>query len=65
MTESNDDVTLEDVFPTAEQAVPDRHEHGKTPKHLNEDDLERRTEQERIAGGVEDYDPNNVPDAEG
>lgn len=65
MTESDDDAILEDVFPTDEQAIPDRHAHAKTPKHLNDDALEHRTEQERIAAGVADYDPNQVPDAEG
>jgi hypothetical protein len=64
MTESDDDVTLEDVFPTAEQAIPDRHAHGKMPKHLNDDALAERTEQERVAAGLEDYDPNTVPDAD-
>jgi hypothetical protein len=64
MTETNDDATLDDVFPTAEQAVPDRREHAKTPKHLNDDALAQRTEQERVATGIEDYDPNAVPDAD-
>jgi hypothetical protein len=47
-----------------EQAIPDRHEHGKMPAHLNDDELARRTEQERVEAGLDDYDPNDVPDAE-
>lgn len=63
MTEP-DDANLDDVLPTTEQAIPDRHEHAKTPKRLNDDALEHRTEQERVAAGLEDYDPDQVPDAE-
>lgn len=59
-----DEPTLDDVLPVEEQSVPDRHEHAKTPKHLNEDELARRTEQERIEAGVEQYDPNEVPPAD-
>ena len=54
---------LDDVLPTTEQAVPDHHEHGKMPAHPNDDELARRTEEERVAAGVEDYDPDEVPPA--
>lgn len=55
---------LDDVMTPTEQAIPDRHEHGKMPGHLNDDELARRTEQERVEAGLDDYDPNDVPDAE-
>jgi hypothetical protein len=47
----------------SEQATPDHHEHGKTSAHVNDDELARRTEQERVQAGLDDYDPNDVPSA--
>ena len=41
----------------------DRHEHGKAPFHLDDDQLARLTEEERVAAGLEDYDPDEVPPA--
>jgi hypothetical protein len=64
MTE-HDEPTLDDVLATDEQVVPDHREHAKTPKHLNDDELARRTEHERVAAGIDDYDPDEVPPAEG
>lgn len=61
MTEN--EPNLDDVQPATEQAIRDRREHGKTPKHLNDEELARRTEQERIEAGLEDYDPDEVPPA--
>jgi hypothetical protein len=63
VTESNDEPTLDDVLPVTEQAVPDHREHGKMPAHPNDDELDRRTEQERVELGLEDYDPDDVPPA--
>ena len=60
MTESHE---FDDVLPVEEEAVPDRREHGKMPKHLDDDELARRTEHERVEVGLEDYDPNEVPPA--
>jgi hypothetical protein len=60
----NDQPNLDDVLPTTEQAIPDHHAHGKMPAHPNDDALEHRTEQERVAAGLEDYDPDEVPSAE-
>ena len=54
---------LDEVMTPTEQAVPDHHAHGKTPKHVNDDELERRTEHERVQAGVDDYDPADVPPA--
>lgn len=41
----------------------DRREHGGAPAHPDDDDLARRTERERVAAGVDDYDPDDVPPA--
>jgi hypothetical protein len=38
---------LNDVLVPTEEAHPDRREHAKQPKHLDDDELERRTEHER------------------
>jgi hypothetical protein len=59
----NDLPNLDDAIPVTEQAIPDRHEHGKMPPHPNDDELARRTERERIELGLEDYDPDDVPPA--
>ena len=45
---------LDDVLPVTEQAVPDHREHAKTPKHLDDEELERRTEQERLETDSDD-----------
>jgi hypothetical protein len=63
MTE-NDTPDLSDVLATHEQATPDHREHAKTPKHLNDEELAHRTEQERIDVGIEEFDPDDVPPAE-
>ena len=62
MTEP-DEPTLDDVFVPTEGAHPDHREHGKAPAHLNDEELERRTEEERVQAGLEDYDPDEVPPA--
>ncbi len=63
MTYPHDEPNLDDVLPVTESAPRDRQEHGKAPEHLNDDELARRAEQERIQAGVDDYDPNEVPPA--
>jgi hypothetical protein len=62
MTENNEP-SLADVMETTEHATPDHHEHGKSPARVNDDDLARRTELERVAAGVDDYDLTDVPAA--
>lgn len=47
------DPNLDDVPDTHEHPVPDHHEHAKKPKNLNDDELARRTEQERAATGAQ------------
>ena len=63
MTDRPDEPNLDDVMRPTESAPRDRQEHGKAPAKPNDDELARRTEQERIAAGLEDYDPNEVPSA--
>ncbi|MGU3586169.1 hypothetical protein ACLBYD_23750 [Rhodococcus sp. C26F] len=63
MTEPHDTPDLDDVIDPTESAPKDRREHGKSPDRVDDDYLEYRTEQERIAAGVEDYDPDHVPPA--
>ncbi|KAF0957366.1 hypothetical protein [Rhodococcus sp. T7] len=63
MTDQPEEPNLDDVIDPTEQAPRDRREHGKSPDRLNDDYLEYRTEQERIAAGVDDYDPDQVPPA--
>jgi hypothetical protein len=41
----------------------DRREHGGASTHRDDEALARRTEQERVEAGVDDYDPNEVPPA--
>jgi hypothetical protein len=65
VSESPERPNLDDVQPVTEQAIRDRHEHGKAPERLNDDNLARRAELERIMAGVDDYDPDEVPPADG
>lgn len=58
-----DEPTLDDVMTPSEQANPDHREHAKTPAHLNDDELARRTEQERVQAGLDDYIQDEVPPA--
>jgi hypothetical protein len=41
----------------------DRREHGGASAHPDDDQLARRTERERVAAGIDDYDPDDVPPA--
>jgi hypothetical protein len=59
----HDAPTLDDVIEPTESAPRDRQGHGKQPPRLNDDDLEHRTEQERLEVGVDDFDPNEIPSA--
>jgi hypothetical protein len=51
----------QDDFP--ERFHRDRHAHGGIPQHLDDDELARLTEEERVAAGLEPYDPDEVPPA--
>ena len=46
-----------------EQFHRDRREHGGRIDRLDEDQLARLTEEERVDAGVDDYDPDEVPPA--
>jgi hypothetical protein len=41
----------------------DPREHGGAPARLDDDQLARLAEEERVAAGLEDYDPDEVPPA--
>jgi hypothetical protein len=45
------------------QFHPDRHEHGKAPQHLDDDQLAELAEEERVEAGLDDFDPDEVPPA--
>jgi hypothetical protein len=64
MTSPHDEPTLDDVIEPEESAPRDRHEHAKLPSRPNDDELAHRTEEERVALGLDDYDPDTVPSAE-
>ena len=53
----------EDSDEFAEQFHRDRREHGGASQHLNDDQLARLTEEERVAAGLDAYDPDEVPPA--
>jgi hypothetical protein len=54
MTNDHDRPTLDDVMETTETATPHHRDHGKMPKHVDDDDLERRTEEERREVGLDE-----------
>jgi hypothetical protein len=43
----------------------DRREHGGASMHPDDDELARRTEEERVDAGLEPFDPDDVPPATG
>jgi hypothetical protein len=58
----------QDELPEDEEELPeafhrDRRQHGGAAEHLDDDRLARLTEEERVAAGLDDYDPDEVPDA--
>ncbi len=50
-----------DDFP--ERFRRDRREHGGAPQRLDDDQLARLTEEERVAAGIDAFDPDEVPPA--
>jgi hypothetical protein len=56
MTAGNDD-----EFPA--EFHRDRRQHGGASQRLNDDQLAELTEEERVAAGLDDYDPDEVPPA--
>ncbi len=47
----------------AERFHRDRHEHAGASQRLDDDQLARLTEEERVAAGLDAYDPDEVPSA--
>lgn len=47
MSSTSEQPDLSDVLTPGEEVHPDRHEHAKEGKHLDEAELERRTQHER------------------
>jgi hypothetical protein len=47
----------------AEEFRRNRHEHGGAPERLDDDQLARLAEEERVEAGVDAYDPDEVPPA--
>jgi hypothetical protein len=47
----------------AEEFHRDRREHGGSPERIDDEQLARLTEEERVAAGVDDFDPDEVPPA--
>ncbi|EMY32893.1 hypothetical protein D477_017754 [Arthrobacter crystallopoietes BAB-32] len=64
-TPSEENPNLDDVVERTGDALPTstRTGHGKMPESIDDDDLQRATEQERVAAGLADYAPSDVPDA--
>jgi hypothetical protein len=56
-------MSQQDSGEPAEQFRRDRREHGGAPAHLDDDQLARLTEEERVDAGLEPYDPDEVPPA--
>ncbi|WP_026541658.1 hypothetical protein [Paenarthrobacter nicotinovorans] len=56
---------IEDVIVPQDDALPnpDRSGHGKMPEDVDDDTYQRAAEQERVAAGLADYAPSDVPDA--
>ncbi|WIG15998.1 hypothetical protein [Kocuria rosea] len=65
-TPNNDDAPdLQDVIEPEGDALPDPiyQGHAGMPEHLDDEALAAATEQERVAAGLTDYAPGQVPPA--
>ncbi len=51
----------EDSGEFAERFHRDRREHGGAPDRLDDDQVARLTEEERVDAGLDPYDPDEVP----
>jgi hypothetical protein len=56
MTDEHDTPTLDDVMETSEPTTPHHRDHGKTPRHIDEDELDRKTAVEAAEVGLDDGD---------
>jgi hypothetical protein len=57
------DMAEQDFDQPAGEFHRERREHGGMSEHLDDDRLARLTEEERVAAGIDDYDPDEVPPA--
>jgi hypothetical protein len=57
------EVADQDFDQPAEEFHRERREHGGASEHLDDDRLARLTEEERVAAGIDAYDPGEVPSA--
>ena len=59
------DPVVGDVIIPQEDALPGPSQtgHAKMPENIDDDDFERAAEQERVAAGLSDYAPSDVPPA--
>ncbi|HEX3907611.1 MAG TPA: hypothetical protein VHW92_06740 [Mycobacteriales bacterium] len=56
-------MSVTDPGPDDPEVHRDRREHGGASARPDDDELARRTERERVAAGIDDYDPDDVPPA--
>jgi hypothetical protein len=63
MSEQDPDEPAEYVDQFAERFHHRRREHGGEIDRLDDDELARLTEEERVAAGIDAYDPDEVPPA--
>ena len=56
-------MTEQDPGQPAEEFHRDRREHGGIPGRIDDDQLARLTEEERVEAGIDAYDPDEVPPA--
>ena len=63
--DENPDAVLDSVIIPEEDALPNpaRTGHGKMPENIDDDDYQKAAEQERVAAGLSDYAPSDVPPA--
>jgi hypothetical protein len=47
MSHAKDEPTLDNVMIPTETVNPDHHEHAKSPKHLDDNELDQRVEHEQ------------------
>lgn len=64
-TNANEEPNLDDVITPEEDALPRRifKGHAGQPERLDDDALAAATEEERVAAGLADYAPSQVPPA--
>jgi hypothetical protein len=61
--ERGSEMARDNVNTEAAEGQRDRRFHSGTPAHLDDDELARRTEEERADAGVTDYNAGDVPPA--